>query len=165
MKLAILPAAILALSGLSAPARAAPGAMLVSPPTLSSADARKLLAQSIAVSKQRGYHLCLAIEDGHGGLLAFDRDDEAAPGCVAAAIAKATSAATNGADTEVFLAFARDHNPALGAIPGIVPAVAGVVLRKGDAVVGSLGIAGGPSDAEEKRFADELRQQLQAWLD
>lgn len=153
---------------ISAPAAAAPTAtapMLSTPATLSSAAARRLLAHAIAISAERGYHLCLAIDGAAGNLLSFDRQDSAAPGCVEAAMAKAHSAAINGADTEVFLAFAREHNPALGAIPGIVPAVAGVVVRHQGAVVGSIGIAGGPSDAEEQRFAAELRQQLEGWLD
>lgn len=146
------------------PAMAAPEPALHQQPSLSSATARRLLAQSIAVSKERGYHLCLAIDDPGGHLLAFDRDDTAAPGCADAAQAKARSAAVNGADTKIFLDFAREHNPALGAIPGIVPAVAGVALRHQGQIVGSIGIAGGPSDAEEQRFADELRHQLEQWL-
>lgn len=139
--------------------------MLRTSTSLSSIAARKLLARAVEISSTRGYHLCVAIDDPAGNLLAFDRQDSAAPGCAEASMAKARSAAINGADTEVFLNFARNHNPALGAIPGIVPAVAGVVLHHQGAAVGSIGIAGGPSDDEEQRFAAELRQQLESWLD
>lgn len=157
--------ASLALGPITASPAQAKDAMLVAPPTLSSAAARKLLAQGIAIAEQRGYHLCLAIDDAKGNLLAFDRQDDASPGCVEAAMAKARSAAANGVDTEKFLEFAQEHNPSLGAIPGIIPAVAGDVIHYDGAIVGSVGVAGGPSDAEETRFAGELRDAAESWFD
>jgi glc operon protein GlcG len=160
-----LVAAMTVSGALAAPSDAGANEWLSTPPTLSSAAARKLLARAIEIADQRGYRLCLAITDANGNLLEFDRHDGAHPGCVDAAIAKARSAASNGVDTEVLLKLAHDYNPAIGAIPGIVPAVAGVVLRYRGTVVGGVGIAGGPSDGEEKRFADDLRRQLEQWLD
>lgn len=153
------------------PAMAAPAptgspaeSVLRTPATLSSAAAFRLLTEAQRVARQRGYANCIAIDDANGNLLAFVRGGNTAPGCVEAAMAKARSAASNGVDTRVFYDLAKDKNVALGFIPGIVPAVAGVIVRyKGD-VIGGIGIAGGPSDTEEERFAAELRDQLLSWL-
>ncbi|WP_321781880.1 GlcG/HbpS family heme-binding protein [Paraburkholderia sp. J94] len=150
---------------MAAPANAPDSVWVSTQPTLSSAAARKLLAQAIEMGDKRGYRLCVAIADASGNLLDFDRHDGAHPGCVDAAIAKAKSAASNGVDTEVLLKLAHDTNPGIGAIPGIVPAVAGDVLRYRGVVIGAIGIAGGPNDAEETRFAGELRRLLEQWLD
>ncbi|WP_339385826.1 GlcG/HbpS family heme-binding protein [Burkholderia sp. Ac-20379] len=131
---------------------------------LSLDGASQLLDRAVAQARADGVHPCIAIDDASGNLLAFKRMDGAAPGCVAAAMKKAESAAINGIDTVVFYDLARKQNPALGSIPGILPAVAGVVIRANGAVVGSLGVAGGSSDAEEQQFASGLAREFEATL-
>ena len=132
--------------------------------TISSDAAVKLMAYAIAQAKQKGVSTCIAIDDANGNLLAFTRIGDAQPGCVEAAMGKARSAAANGVNTQVFYDLAKDHNVALGFIPGILPAVAGVVMHRGTAVIGSVGIAGGPTDDAEKAFAAELAATMAAWL-
>lgn len=118
----------------------------------------------MARAQSDGVHPCISIDDASGHLLAFKRLDGAAPGCVAAAMKKAESAAINGVDTVVFYDLARKQNLQLGSIPGILPAVAGVVIRAHGEVVGSIGVAGGSSDTEEQQFASSLAHAFEAKL-
>ncbi|MFK3816033.1 heme-binding protein [Pseudomonas sp. NPDC089407] len=124
--------------------------------TLSLQGASALLDKAVAAAHQEGVHPCIAVTDASGYLLAFKRMDGAAPGCVEAAIRKANSAAINDVDTVVFYDLARKENLQLGSIPGILPAVAGVVVRQHGQAVAALGVAGGASDAQEQRFATDL---------
>lgn len=131
---------------------------------LSLQGASVLLEQAVAKAAADHVHPCIAVTDANGNLLAFKRMDGAAPGCVEAAIAKAHSAAINDVDTVVFYDMARKQNPALGSIPGILPAVAGVVIRQHGASIGSLGIAGGASDAQEQQMATDLVRSFESTL-
>ncbi|MBD1551104.1 GlcG/HbpS family heme-binding protein [Pseudomonas typographi] len=136
---------------------AADASGLLRPATdLSLQGASLLLEQAITKATTDHVHPCIAIADASGNLLAFKRMDGAPPGCVRAAIKKANSAAINGVDTVVFYDLARQQNLQLGSIPGILPAVAGVVIRQQGEAVGSLGIAGGAGDAQEQQFASDL---------
>ncbi|PYB78926.1 hypothetical protein DMX11_08295 [Pseudomonas sp. LB-090624] len=123
---------------------------------LSLAGASALLEQAVAKAIGEGVHPCIAVTDASGYLLAFKRMDGAAPGCVEAAIKKANSAAINDVDTVVFYDLARKDNLQLGSIPGILPAVAGLVIRQQGQRVGGIGVAGGAGDSQEQRFATEL---------
>ncbi len=131
---------------------------------LSLQGASVLLEQAVSKAAADHVHPCIAIADASGNLLAFKRMDGAAPGCVEAAMAKARSAAINDVDTQVFYDVARKQNPALGSIPGILPAVAGVVIRQQGAAIGSIGIAGGASDAQEQQFATDLARGFERGL-
>jgi glc operon protein GlcG len=133
--------------------------------TISSAAADRLLSYTKQQAINRGYHICIAIDDAAGNLLAFDRMQGANAGCVEAALAKAHSAGLNAVNTQIFYDLARKQNLALGFIPGILPAMAGVVLHDhASTAVGSIGIAGGPSDDAEQSFALQLSAQFQQWL-
>lgn len=132
------------------------GSALRATVNLSLGGAGMLLDNAVAKAISEGVHPCIAVTDANGYLLAFKRMDGAAPGCVEAAIKKANSAAINDVDTVVFYDLARKENLQLGSIPGILPAVAGVVIRQKARAVGAIGIAGGASDAQEQRFATEL---------
>lgn len=155
--------ALCALALAATPAFAA-SPTVVTPPTLSSDAAYKVMAYAQKTGAARGYANCVAIDDANGNLLAFYRSGNTAPGCIAAAMAKARSASSNGVDTRHFYDLAKDQNVALGFIPGILPAVAGVNIHYKGKVIGSVGVAGGPSDAEEEKFAAELRDQAQNGL-
>lgn len=147
---------ILCIATLCAPWAMASEGALRSTHTLSLEGASALLDRAVAAARQEGVHPCIAVTDASGYLLAFKRMDGAAPGCVEAAIGKANSAAINDVDTVVFYDLARKENLQLGSIPGILPAVAGVVVRQHGQAVAALGVAGGASDAQEQRFATDL---------
>jgi len=131
---------------------------------LSLAGASALLDQAVTKAAGEGVHPCIAVTDASGYLLAFKRMDGAAPGCVEAAIKKANSAAINDVDTVVFYEMARKDNLQLGSIPGILPAVAGLVIRRQGQRVGGMGVAGGASDAQEQRFATEVLRAFEQTL-
>lgn len=150
----LLSAAVALLSQPSA--QAAQPSPLLTGANLSLAGASTLLEQGVTKAAGEGVHPCIAVTDANGYLLAFKRMDGAAPGCVEAAIKKANSAAINDIDTVVFYDMARKDNLQLGSIPGILPAVAGMVIRQQGQRVGGIGIAGGAGDIQEQRFATEL---------
>ncbi|WP_052750428.1 GlcG/HbpS family heme-binding protein [Pseudomonas putida] len=152
----LLLSAVVALSAAPLARAAQPQNPLLSAAGLSLSGASTLLDQAVAKATGEGVHPCIAVTDPSGYLLAFKRMDGAAPGCVEAAIKKANSAAINDVDTVVFYDMARKDNLQLGSIPGILPAVAGVVIRQQGQRVGGIGVAGGASDAQEQRFATEL---------
>lgn len=131
---------------------------------LSLTGATALLDSAVAKARSESVHPCIAVTDASGYLLVFKRMDGAAPGCIEAAIKKANSAAVNDVDTVVFYDLARKENLQLGSIPGILPAVAGVVIRQDGQPVGGIGIAGGASDAQEQRFATELARAFEKTL-
>ena len=133
-------------------------------PNLSLSGATTLLDKAVSRAADDGVHPCIAVTDASGYLLAFKRMDGAAPGCVDAAIKKANSAAINDVDTVVFYDLARKDNLQLGSIPGILPAVAGVVIRQQGQRVGAIGVAGGAGDAQEQRFATELARAFEKTL-
>ncbi|MGE8047103.1 GlcG/HbpS family heme-binding protein [Pseudomonas monteilii] len=150
---------------LSPCAIAAPGeASMRAANTLSLSGASSLLDTAVARAREEGVHPCIAVADANGYLLAFKRMDGAAPGCVEAAIKKANSAAINDVDTVVFYDLARKDNLQLGSIPGILPAVAGVVIRQHGQRLGAIGVAGGASDAQEQRFATDLVRAFETTL-
>lgn len=140
------------------------GATLQPGVNLSLDGATALLNQAVSRATVDGVHPCIAVTDASGYLLAFKRMDGAAPGCVDAAIKKANSAAINDVDTVVFYDLARKDNLQLGSIPGILPAVAGVVIRQQGQRVGAIGVAGGAGDAQEQRFATELARAFEKTL-
>ncbi|CAM3713659.1 hypothetical protein CCOS865_02741 [Pseudomonas reidholzensis] len=141
-----------------------PAGALHSSANLSLGGATALLDSAVSRAAADGVHPCIAVTDASGYLLAFKRMDGAAPGCVDAAIKKANSAAINDVDTVVFYDLARKDNLQLGSIPGILPAVAGVVIRQQGQRVGAIGIAGGAGDAQEQRFATELARAFEKTL-
>lgn len=143
---------------------ATPAGLLRPATDLSLQGASLLLDQAVARAGVDQVHPCIAIADASGNLLAFKRMDGAPPGCVEAAIKKANSAAINGVDTVVFYDLARKENLQLGSIPGILPAVAGVVIRQNGEAVGSIGIAGGANDAQEQKMASELARTFERSL-
>ncbi|UVL81165.1 heme-binding protein [Pseudomonas putida] len=145
-------------------AQASEGTALRGTTQLSMGGATALLDTAVAKARAEGTHPCIAVTDANGYLLAFKRMDGAAPGCIEAAIKKANSAAINNVDTVVFYDLARQKNLQLGSIPGILPAVAGVVIRQEGQAVGALGVAGGASDDQEQRMATELARAFEKTL-
>lgn len=136
-------------------AQAQPVEQVVAQPNVSTAAALQLAERATQLAAERHMKICIAITDTDGHLLAFTRMQGAYAGCVDASIAKATSAARFAINTITFYDLARKENLAIGTIPGILPAVGGVVLKQGGAVVGSVGISG-DTDLTEQKLAEDL---------
>lgn len=156
MTMAALSLALLAAASSSAQAAAGTTASVVTQENLSTMAALQLAGRATEIANSRDMKICIAVTDANGYLLAFKRMDGAAPGCIEAAMKKANSAAINDVDTVVFYDPARKENLQLGSIPGILPAVAGGVIRQKEQAVGAIGVAVGADDAQEQRFATEL---------
>jgi len=121
---------------------------------VTTAAAQQLAEYATQVAESRHMKICVSVDDADGHLLAFTRMQGAYAGCVDASQAKATSAARFAVDTIEFYDLARKQNLEIGAIPGILPAVGGTVLKKDNAVVGSIGISGDTDLTEQKLAVD-----------
>ncbi|WJD72255.1 heme-binding protein [Pseudomonas asiatica] len=154
LSLAFIAAAI-------APAHAAEtaSATVVSQQNLSTAAALQLAQKATDIAASRDMKICIAVTDADGHLLAFTRMQGAYAGCVEASIAKAKSAARFAINTITFYDLARKENLAIGTIPGILPAVGGVVVKHGDSVIGSVGVSGA-TDLTEQQLAVDVAASL-----
>ncbi len=157
-KLLAIPAFFALAAGFSQAAESA--SALVTQTNLSATGAAQVLELAVKGAVAHNEHPCIAVDDASGFLVAFTRMDGSAPGCAEAAIAKAHSAAINGVNTIVFYDAVRLQHLGYGFIPGLLPAVAGVVIRHGNSIVGSIGIAGGSSDASEQDMATAVAAQF-----
>ncbi|MBD1551103.1 GlcG/HbpS family heme-binding protein [Pseudomonas typographi] len=155
MPLAALMFTALAPTLAFAQAPAAAVAPVVAQANVSTAAALQLAERATQLAAARNMKICIAVTDADGHLLAFTRMQGAYAGCVEASIAKATSAARFAINTITFYDLARKENLAIGTIPGILPAVGGVVLKHDGAVVGSVGISG-DTDLTEQKLAEDL---------
>ena len=121
--------------------------------TIGADDARRGIAAVRAAAERRDAAVVVAIVDAYGELLALLRMDEAGPGDIAPAMAKAFTAARLGQRTRAIEAAAR--NPKTGfdlagfADPRITGLVGGVPMSHGDTIVGAVGVSGAAPDTEE----------------
>lgn len=151
----LVPTWALAQAGGAVDTASAPVAQVVAQYNASTAAALHLADVATRLAASRGMKICIAVADADGHLLAFTRMQGAYSGCVDASIAKAKSAARFAINTITFYDLARKQNLAIGTIPGILPAVGGVVLKQGATVVGSVGISG-DTDLTEQKLAEDV---------
>lgn len=133
----------------------APVGLVAAQENVSTAAALQLADRATQLAASRNMKICIAVTDADGHLLAFTRMQGAYAGCADASIAKATSAARFAINTITFYDLARKENLAIGTIPGILPAVGGVVLKYNGAVVGSVGVSG-DTDLTEQKLAEDV---------
>ncbi|MDH2184770.1 heme-binding protein [Pseudomonas sp. GD03651] len=155
MTMAALSFAFIASAFTSAQAATESGGSVVTQENLSTAAAQQLAERATAMARSRDMKICIAVTDADGHLLAFTRMQGAYAGCVEASMAKATSAARFAINTITFYDLARKENLAIGTIPGILPAVGGVVVKQGGNVIGSVGISG-DTDLTEQQLAVDV---------
>jgi len=132
-----------------------PNTSVVTQENLSTAAAQQLAERATEMARSRSMNICIAVTDADGHLLAFTRMQGAYAGCVEASIAKAKSAARFAINTITFYDLARKENLAIGTIPGILPAVGGVVVKHDSNVIGSVGISGA-TDLTEQKLAEDV---------
>ncbi|QXI31478.1 heme-binding protein [Pseudomonas vanderleydeniana] len=153
--MAALSFALIAAASSSAQAAAGTTASVVSQENLSTTAALQLAGRATEIASSRDMKICIAVTDADGHLLAFTRMQGAYAGCVEASIAKAQSAARFAINTITFYDLARKENLAIGTIPGILPAVGGVVVKHDGHVIGSVGISGA-TDLTEQKLAEDV---------
>lgn len=130
--------------------------MQTGPVELTLEDGLALATRACRLASERDLLVTIALTDIAGHLLALTRMDGAFPGSVEAAIAKARCAALYRRPTSAFAQGQRAGKP-LGSLPGVIPLGGGVLLRRGAALLGALGISGALEETET-----ELAEQIAA---
>ena len=112
--------------------------------------AKRAAAAAMAEAKNNGWTMAVAVVDGAGDLVYFEKMDETQTGSVTVAQAKARSAARFKRPTKVFqdaLTATPDGLRILG-IEGAVPVEGGVPIVVGEKIVGAIGVSGGTSQQD-----------------
>jgi len=120
--------------------------------TLTLDQARTIISATRAKGRDMGLKpLSVVVLDSGGHVLAFEREDGAAPGRFAIAQGKAYGAVMLGMAGRAQMARAEAQAYFMAAVNGVyggqvVPVPGGVLLRKGGVVVGAIGVTGDTSD-------------------
>ncbi|TQM93308.1 GlcG/HbpS family heme-binding protein [Roseinatronobacter monicus] len=120
--------------------------------TLSLDQARTLIAATRNKGREMGLKpLSVVVLDAGGHVLAFEREDGAAPGRFAIAQGKAYGAVMLGMAGRAQMARAEAQAYFMAAVNGVyggqvVPVPGGVLLRQDGAVIGAIGVTGDSSD-------------------
>jgi len=120
--------------------------------TLSLDQARTLIAATRNKGREMGLKpLSVVVLDAGGHVLAFEREDGAAPGRFAIAQGKAYGAVMLGMAGRAQMARAEAQAYFMAAVNGVyggqvVPVPGGVLLRQNGVVIGAIGVTGDSSD-------------------
>ncbi|MDX2485049.1 MAG: heme-binding protein [Pseudodonghicola sp.] len=121
--------------------------------TLTLDHAREIMRAARAKGREMGLNpLSVAVLDAGGNLLAFEREDGAAPGRFAIAQGKAYGAVMLGMAGSAQMARAEAQPYFMAAVNGVyggqvIPVPGGVLVRDGaGAVIGAVGVTGDSSD-------------------
>lgn len=126
---------------------------------LSLADANRIIGASIAEAERIGVKLSVAVVDGGGQLMAFQRMEGAIAVSATAAPGKAVGSVFFGRDSREINA----DSPVMQAIIGsqggrIIPAQGAIPIYQGGDLVGAIGGSGGTAQEDE----DCVRKGLEA---
>ena len=121
---------------------------------VSSSEALELIADVIVQVKKIDKQVAIAVCGPEGELISFVRMDGASPAASRIARNKAYTAAIDRKDTRLMGEFMleNDRPPAFWGDSGITGFGGGVTIRKGDQVIGGIGVSG-LSEAEDERIA------------
>jgi uncharacterized protein GlcG (DUF336 family) len=127
------------------------------------ADGKKAAAPALAEASRNNWAMAVAVVDGAGDLVYFERMDATQSGSVVVAIDKARSAARFKRPTKVFqdmLAAGGEGWRVLG-LQGAVPVEGGVPIVIDGKIVGAIGVSGGtsPQDGQCARAGAEAMVQ------
>ena len=115
-------------------------------------QAREMIAATRAKGREMGLKpLSVVVLDAGGHVLAFEREDGAAPGRFGIAHGKAYGAVMLGMAGRAQMARAEAQAYFMAAVNGafggkVVPVTGGVLVMQGDRVVGAVGVTGDTSD-------------------
>ena len=117
-------------------------------------EARTMIAVARAAGRERGLKpLSVVVLDAGGHVLAFEREDGAAPGRFALAEGKAHGAVMLGLPGSALAARAEAQPQFMAAMNGlyggkVVPVMGGVLVLRDGAVMGALGVTGDTSEMD-----------------
>ena len=106
------------------------------------ADAQKISDAAQARALQDNWNVVIAILDDGGNLVTLRRMDGTQLGSVEVAIAKAKTAIYFKRSTKVFQDMIIDGNTALLGLPNVVAVEGGLPIKRGEKIIGSIGISG-----------------------
>ncbi|MDP5893516.1 GlcG/HbpS family heme-binding protein [Pseudomonas aeruginosa] len=112
------------------------------------AGARAAIAAAREHAQREGVRVSVAVVDRSGELVAFERDDDAAPVTPQVAQEKARTAALLRAPSKLFEDFINGGRPSFLSTPGLTPLQGGVPLTAGDEVIGAVGVSGGNGEQD-----------------
>lgn len=107
-------------------------------------QAKKVLAAAEAEAKKNSWPVAIAVVDGSGFLVAFQRLDNTQLGSVEVALEKAKTAALFRRPTKVFddLLAAGGANTRLLKLPGALPIEGGIPIIRDGKLIGAIGVFG-----------------------
>lgn len=108
------------------------------------AEAKRVLAAAQAEALKNKWEVCIAIVDGGGHLVAFERMDTTQYGSVEVAQEKARTAAGFRRSTKAFqdVVAAGGEGVRMLKLPGALPIEGGLPLIAGGKIVGAIGVSG-----------------------
>lgn len=111
---------------------------------ISLTDAKRVIAAAQAEATKNKWEVCIAIVDGGGHLVAFERMDTTQFGSVEVALEKAKTAAGFRRSSKAFqdVVAAGGEGVRMLKLPGAVPIEGGLPLIAGGKIVGAIGVSG-----------------------
>ena len=108
------------------------------------AEAKRILAAAQAEAIKNKWEVCIAIVDGGGHLVAFERMDTTQYGSIDVALEKARSAAAFRRSSKVFqdAVAAGGEGLRMLKLPGGLPIEGGLPLISGGKIIGAIGVSG-----------------------
>jgi uncharacterized protein GlcG (DUF336 family) len=123
--------------------------------TLTLAGAKAVAAEAEKIAADDHHAVCVAVVDDSGNLLFFQRPEGVPSASIAAAIAKARTAAEYRCPTKALQNIADGGSPAMVTLRGALMLEGGEPLLAGGEIVGAIGVSGvtGPLEGEIARAA------------
>ena len=116
-------------------------------PSISLENAKKVAAAAIAEVRKNNWTMAVAVVDGHGDLVYYEKMDDTPLGSTVVCQEKARSAARFKRATKAFqdMLAAGGEGVRVLRIKGAVPVEGGLPIMVGGKVVGAIGLSGGTS--------------------
>jgi glc operon protein GlcG len=113
-------------------------------------DAKKALAAAEAEARKNSWNVAIAILDGGGHLIMFERMDDTQIGSVNIAMGKARTAVNFKRPTKAMEDIVAGGRMAFLAVEGITPVQGGLPVVVDGKVIGSVGVSGVQSSQDEQ---------------
>jgi len=110
--------------------------------------ARKIAAAAVAEGKKNGWNVAVAIVDGDGELVFFERIDSTQAGSIVVSQEKARTAARFKRPTKAFEDALVGGRQAILGLPGVVPIEGGLPLLVDGKIIGAIGVSGATSQQD-----------------
>jgi len=121
--------------------------------TLSLGGAKMAVAGAAAKARENGVGASIAVVDGGGHLLAFERLEPTFAAGPAISIGKARTAALFKKPTSVFEKLVNEGRTTMVALDDFTPLQGGVPIVIDDRIVGAIGVSGASSAQQDEEFA------------